>query len=89
MDPKAPYRGDGFERMDEESLGDGSDIELHDRRFKGDGIVVTTDVHIQEEGTGGRAVTRDMVDPLGHRSTESIKAVGTSVLPSAQTGKAW
>lgn len=89
VDPKAPYRGEGFERMDEESLGDGSDIELHDRRFKGDGIVVTTDVHIKEEDTGGRGVARDMVDPLGHRSTESIEAVGTSVLPSAHTGTAW
>ena len=69
MDAKNPYRGDGFERMDEESLGHGSDIELHDRRLKGDGIMVTTDVHIKEEAAGARAAARPVVDPLRDRST--------------------
>jgi hypothetical protein len=82
-DPKNTYRGDGFERMDEESLGDASDIELNDHRPRGDGIVVTTDVHIKEEQRDSRLDSRVIMNPMRDGSTGSIDATRP-----VETGKA-
>ena len=73
-DPKNTYRGDGFERMDEESLGDASDIELNDHRPRGDGNVVTTDVHIKEEQRESPLDSRVIMNPMRDGSTGSIDA---------------
>lgn len=73
-DPKQTYRGDGFERMDEESLGDASDIELNDHRYRGDGIVVTTNVHIKEEQRDSPLDFQAIISPMRDVSTASVDA---------------
>jgi hypothetical protein len=88
LESKNRYRADGFERMDEESLGDGSQIELHDRGYQGDGIVVTTNIHIEEQETGGRTRIREMVDPLREPWTGSVEAARNGALPSVKPGNA-
>ena len=59
---------------DVESLGGGSEIELTDRRYMGEGIVVKTDVRVTEEETGGTHLARELSDPLRRPTGSSIEA---------------